>query len=362
MDTNDIAKLRLKAQHLATNHLGTVSELMEWMGAMQAQDYAMAKWGIGIRMPNLTDKDVTDAIDSGEVIRTHVMRPTWHFVSANDIYWMLELTAPRILASMKGRHQQLEMTEAVIRKSNKTIVDALSYGEHLTRNKLVSELSEAGFQLKDNRAAHLLMQAELEGLICSGKTKGKKQTYALLAERVPVKNVLSKEEALARLALNYFTSHGPATIQDFIWWSGLRVKDAKAALEMIGPYVASEQIQDQTYWFAAENNTVEKFEESVYLLPAFDEFIISYKDRSASVLAKHQKKAFSSYGVFWPVVVVNGKVIGLWKRTIKKETVLVEISLFQSIPNKLKASIEQKAYAFGEFLGLKADVRFQKDY
>ena len=355
---NKLEISRLYSQHLLTIHSTTVQELVTCMGAMQAQDYAMAKWGIGIRIPKITDDAVTRSINAGEIIRTHVMRPTWHFVSSNDIYWMLELTAPRILNSMKSRHKQLELTDEIIKKSNNLIVNALSNNNHLTRGELVDQFKQAGFRLKDNRAAHLLMRAELDGLICSGKTKGKNPTYALLPERVPTKKKLTKEEALAKLALTYFTSHGPATLKDFTWWSGLTVKDAKTGIELVKNEMVAKEYNEQLYWFSPDNAIREK-NDSVYLLPAFDEFIISYKDRSPSISANHKEKTFSSNGIFWPVVLINGKVNGLWKRTIHKNSLYTEISLFEEVSSLIKEKIIHAANRYGKFQGMEVKLKFK---
>jgi hypothetical protein len=324
------------------------------MGAMQAQDYAMAKWAIGVRLPGSADRTIKAALDAGEIIRTHVLRPTWHFVSADDIHWMLELTAPHIKAGLKSRHKELELDETIVRKSNAMIEKALRGGKHLTREELVAKLGKAKIPTDDNRAAHLMLRAELDGIVCSGATKGGKQTYALLEDRVPKTKPVPKEEALARLAHRYFASHGPATVQDFVWWSGLSVSAARRALEMAQGRLISETIHAQTLWFAEGAFTTGTG--SVYLLPAFDEFIISYKDRRAALPFENHAKAVSNNGIFRPVVVVNGQVMGTWKRTIKKATVRVETELFQP-PGKITTSlIEKAAMHYGHFVGKQVET------
>jgi hypothetical protein len=324
------------------------------MGAMQAQDYAMAKWAIGVRLPGSTDRAIEAALDAGEIIRTHLLRPTWHFASADDIYWMLELTAPRIKAGLKSRHIELGLDETIVRKSNAIIEKALRGGKHLTREELVAQLGKAKIPTDDNRASHLLSRAELDGVVCSGATKGGKQTYALLEDRVPKTKAVTKEEALAKLALKYFASHGPATVQDFAWWSGLSVSDARRALEMVKGRLISETIHTQTLWFADDISTTDT--ESVYLLPAFDEFIISYKDRSAAIPVENRIKAVSNNGIFRPVVVVNGQVMGIWKRTIKKSVVIVETELFRPPDKTTKSLIEKAAMHYGHFLEKKIEM------
>ena len=355
MNLTDIAKIRLISQQIAGTKFKTAKDIVAWMGAMQAQDYAMVKWAIGVRLPNATDRVLETAIDNGEIIRTHLLRPTWHLVSADDIYWMLELTAPQIKASLKSRHNELELSEAIFTKSNASIEKALRDGKQLTREELIAKLGKAKIATDDNRSSHLLLRAELDGIVCSGATKGGKQTCALLAARVPKTKPLTKEEALAKLAKKYFTSHCPATLQDFVWWSGLSVGEAKHALEMIKADFVSETIDAQTYWLADFFSIPKAGKESVYLLPAFDEFIISYKDRSASLPFENHNKTISNNGIFRPVIVVNGQVTGIWKRTIKKDQVMVETEFFKQ-PNKAtKSLVEKAAIQFGDFLEKKTN-------
>lgn len=219
MHFSDIAAIRLQAQQISGTRLKGAAETVSWMGALQAQDFNMSKWAIGARLPGITERGVEVALENGSILRTHLLRPTWHLVSAGDIRWMLALTGPRIKAGMASRNRQLGLTPEIFSHSNKTIEKALAKDGHQTREELVAQLHKAGIATDNNRASHLLMHAELEGLICSGKAKGKAQTYALLDERVAETKTLHQEEALASLAQTYFTSRGPATIYDFSWWS-----------------------------------------------------------------------------------------------------------------------------------------------
>lgn len=355
MTLTDITNIRLISQQIAATKFKTVKEIVGWMGAMQAQDYAMSKWAIGARLPNSTEKEIEHAADNGDIIRTHLLRPTWHFVSAEDIYWLLELTAPRIKASLKSRHNELELTESILKKSNTIIKGMLTGGNHLTREELVSEIVKAKIPVDNNRASHLLMQAELDGIICSGAIKNKKQTYVLISERVADTNNLTREQALEKIARKYFNSHCPATLYDFVWWSGLSVSDARIALEMVKSDFVSEKIGTETYWFTNSFSLSQK-DNSAYLLPAFDEFLISYKDRSASFQFVNQKKVVSENGIFRPVIVINGHVMGIWKRTVKKEKLIVETFFFQSQNKVVKSLVEKAALDYGHFLDKKAEV------
>jgi len=316
-------------------------KLVAHMGAMQAQDYLMAKWAVGLRLQHATDAMIVDAYNNGEIIRTHLMRPTWHFVSSDDIYWMLELTAPQIKTLTKSRNKQLELDEDILRKSHVIMEKHLLDGADLTREELTQLYQNENIRTNDNRLSHLLMHAELDGLICNGAIKGSKLSYTLLEEKVPVKKLLSREESLAELANRYFTSHAPATMRDFIWWSGLSVTDARKAIEMIKSGFVSETFDGVIYWFK-DYLTESLHNQSVYLLPAFDELLIGYRNRTATINENLNKKAISENGIFRPIIVVNGQVVGIWKRATQKTKVVIEVSLFTTVNAEIKAGIEQE--------------------
>lgn len=357
MNIADITSLRLYNQQIAATNFTTARELVDCMGAMQAQDYNQAKWAIGARLPHLTEEQIESAFNRGEIIRTHLMRPTWHFVSADDIYWLLELTAKQIKSTTKSRHRDLGLTENELKKSKEVFVKSLEGNRALTREELSDQLNQAGINTYGQRLPHILMNAEIDGIICSGAISGKKQTYALLAERVPQKQTFTKDEALALLAKKYFTSHGPATLADFVWWSGLPVGDARKALEMNKAVLISETIDNEVYWFTGSIELPASLPDSVYLLPAFDEYLISYKNRSAAIAADHHTKAISNNGIFRPVVVVNGRISGLWKRTVKKDTVLVELDHFRLHSKKEMRLIEKAAESFGHYMEKQIELK-----
>jgi len=357
MKLSDIATLRLINQQILDPRLLTVKDLVGWMGAMQAQDYAMAKWAVGLRLPGSTNKSVETAFNKGEILRTHLMRPTWHFVSADDIYWMLTLTAPQVKASTNSRERELGLTGDIFTKSNSIIESALIGGKQLIRDELVVELNRAGIATDENRASHLFARAELDGLVCSGAVQEGKQTYAILAERVPKTKALTREEALAKLAFKYFTSHAPANLQDFTWWSGLSASDARAGLDIVKDRLSSEVIGGQTYWLPRDL-IAPQTEDAVFLLPAYDEYLISYRDRSASLPSGYFRKLVSENGLFRPAVLVNGQVIGLWKRTFKKDQVIVAFDFYEEPNPAVKEKIAQAAQRFADFLGKKLVLAF----
>jgi hypothetical protein len=358
MNMMEIANIRLTTQQISPTKFKSVKDIVDWMGAIQAQDFSMAKWAIGIRLPGSTDQMVETAINNGEIIWTHLLRPTWHFVSADDIYWMIELTAPQIKASLRTRHKELELSETIFSKSNTIIEKALAGGQYLTREEIMTKLGKANIATDENRGSHLILRGELDGIVCSGAIKDGKQTYTLLEERVPKTKPLTKEEALAKLARKYFSSHCPATLQDFVWWSGLPMIEAKQALEMVKADLVSETIDSQTYWFTYLTLKPKADRESVYLLPAYDEFLISYKNRSASFLFENHKKTISNNGIFRPVIVVNGQVIGIWKRIMKKDKVIVEAEFFKQIDNTTRLLLEREVLKYSHFMGKKTDVKY----
>jgi hypothetical protein len=349
----EISKLRLQNQKIDNTPFTKAIEVVSWMGAMQAQDYAMSKWAIGQRMFGATDEIIETALNDGLIIRTHILRPTWHLVCADDIYWMLELTAPRIKSSMKSRDKELGLTPEVLNKSFGLLENQLSDGISLSRDQIAGILNVAGIKTDENRLSHILMNAELEKLICSGRRSGNKITFGLLSERVPFRKVFSKEESLAKLAERYFASHGPASLKDFTWWSGLSVADATKALNLVPSDFICEEVGPEKYWLKPIGSYVSESPYSVQLLPAFDEFLISYRDRNASLELVHNRKAISNNGIFYPVIVINGQVAGTWKRTTQKEIVKFETSFFVPITKQTNARIEKEIGNYSRFLNRK---------
>jgi hypothetical protein len=357
MTTKDIAHIRLITQQIAASNFTKPAALVSWMGVLQAQDYNMAKWAIGMRVPGATEAGINAAIHKGQILRTHVLRPTWHFISPNDIHWMLELSAPKLRNTLAGRHRQLALTPAVLKKSNAIIEKALTQHKHLTRKELVELFTKANIAVNENRASHLLFSAELDGLICSGPLKEGDATYALLHEWAPKKKKsYTREEAIAELARRYITSHAPVTVKDFVWWSGLNITESKAGLEAIKKEFITEKAGDQTYWLPASFTLPNNKQPAAFLLPAYDEYVISYTDRSAILDATQHSKAISNNGLFRPVLVVNGQAMGTWKRTAKKDTI-VAFDYFIKPPKTAGPLIKKAVAAYGDFLGKKLTIQ-----
>jgi hypothetical protein len=354
----EVSNIREAGQRISLTEFNTAPEIVGWMGAIQAQDYSMAKWAVGCRLTDSSDEKVEASFDNGEIIRTHVMRPTLHLISANDIYWMTELTAPRIKPGLKSWNKKFELTDSILKRCNHLIEKKLLNGLSLTRGEISEEFNKEKIKTDENRLYHILVCAELDGIICSGPRKNGKHTYALLRERVPYRNVYTRGESLAELAKRYFTSHGPATLLDFVWWSGLSVKEAGVALESVKSMLISEIVDFKKYWFTGSSPKSNSMGRSVHLLAAFDEFLISYKDRSAAISTSDNKKAVSTNGIFYPVIIENGQVIGVWKRQMKKNNVIIEIDLFSPKNKTSRSLIEEKCCQYGQFVNKVADIKF----
>ncbi|MEZ0130251.1 winged helix DNA-binding domain-containing protein [Flavobacterium sp. LBUM151] len=353
MTHQEISHHRLVSQKLSETNSCSPQEIVHHLGAMQAQDYAMAKWGIGSRCDS-SEKEIEDAINSAKIIRTHILRPTWHFVAADDIYWMLDVSGPQVkkivLSSVKKYGYDVQKLD----KINAQIEKILSGNKHLTREEIMQELNIKKGSDQDFLYAAIMMNAELDGLVCNGKMKGKQITYALLEERVAKpKTQLTKEEGLAKLAIRYFESHGPATMLDFSWWSGFPPTICQNTINAIKLQLSFAEIDNQTYWFVNQNYSKDNYKESIHFLPAFDEILISYKTREASILLEHQSKAFTTNGIFKPIILENSKVIGTWKRTIKKDHVKIETQFFHETESHKKAILFEGIKAFGNYLETK---------
>jgi hypothetical protein len=359
MSPTAISDARLISQKITAPEFSHAKDVVTWMGAMQAQDYAMAKWAIGVRMTGATDKNVQSALDKGEILRIHLLRPTWHFVAAEDIYWMLQLSAHKIKSSLKTRHKGLGLAESVHLKLQKIIVKELSGNVILTRDELAIEFKKAGIRTDENRLSHILFRAEMDGIVCSGPMKGKKLSYSLLGERVPRTRELSRDEALAELAKRYFLSRCPATIQDFIWWSNLSPSEARKAIDLVKPLFIFESFDSTEYLLPNSFSGALAKNNSVHLLPAFDEFLISYRNRSSSLSKVHNKKTISDNGIFYPIIVVNGQVSGVWKRTFQKNKINIETDLYYPANKQINNMLTKKLDMFGKFLNMETEIKLK---
>ncbi|HXV42170.1 MAG TPA: winged helix DNA-binding domain-containing protein [Anaerolineae bacterium] len=356
MTNLEIIHRRLNNQHLAGAAFEKPEVVVAWQGAVQAQDYAGAKWAVGQRVQGADDAAVEQAFTAGAILRTHVMRPTWHFVAPQDIRWLLALTAPRVHAVNAYMYRQLELDDTLFRRSNTAIAQALEGDQYLTRAELGAVLAQAGIVAEGMRLGYILHRAELDAVVCSGPRRGKQFTYALLDERAPQAKTLERDEALAELTKRYFTSHGPAMVQDFAWWSGLTLADGREGLDMVKDVLIQETVGDQTYWLSPDRPVVKAPSPSAYLLPNYDEYLISYRDNRPAFEPEYAQLFMLRNVAFSHFVVLDGRVIGSWKRTFQKKTVVISLRLFEPLSEAQSQAIRAAAERYGSFLGMPATL------
>lgn len=352
MTQSEIAAQRLRNQYLTRTGFRESGDVVAWFGAVQAQEFEPAKWGLRLRMKNRPiSGEIQRAFDQGSILRTHVMRPTWHFVTPADIRWLLELTGPRVQRLMATYDRQLGLDQRTLLRSTGLIEAALGDRHYLTRAELGERLRRAGLTLDGVRLAHAAMYAELEGVICSGPRRGKQSTYALIAERAPAAVSLSRDEALATLARRYFASHGPATIRDFVWWSGLTTADAKRGLEM--NKARRQELDGLTYWTIGNSARGVTGDDSVHLLPIYDEYIVAYRDREA---VPHAPSRISSRSrstesvTFQHALIISGRVAGTWRRMPRERGGAIEVVLLRRLSRIELQAVRDAATRYEHFL------------
>jgi winged helix DNA-binding protein len=348
--TLDILQQRLQNQLLSQTKFTQASQVVAWLGAVQSQDYAGAKWAVAQRTNGLTDAAIEQAFADGEILRTHVLRPTWHFVTPADIRWLLRLTAPRVRALLAFLDRQLEVERTLINQTNTILAKALKGGTHSTRAELGSVLQGNGIETNGLRLGHIVMHAELDGILCSGARRGKQFTYAFLEERVPQTKTLERDEALAELAKRYFRSHGPATLKDFVWWSGLTMADARKGMDFVKPQFEQEMIERQTYWFAP-SQPVRGPSPTAFLLPNYDEYTVGYTDRGAIFDGSHADQ-LPRESTLAQSILIDGRMTGLWRRTLKKNEVVIELTPFTLPTDEQKQAMITATQQYGKFVEL----------
>jgi hypothetical protein len=348
----------LIARHRLCNHLigGAAfrepADVVRWMGLVQAQDYLGALWAVGLRTQGATETGIERALAGRSIVRTWPARGTLHFVAAADVRWMLELLTPRVIASAAGRYRRLGLDDATFARSRQVFIHALQGGKQLSRDAMVQVLESAHISTAGQRGIHILSRLAQEGLICFGARAGKQQTFALLSEWVPASGAKARDEALAELARRYFTSHGPATLQDFVWWSGLTTSDARAGLDMAKPHLAREVMGDQTYWLALSSLLKEDVSPAAYLLPPFDEYLVGYRDRAAVLDPVYVRQTNAGGGMLSATILVDGQIAGTWKRILKRESVLLTPGWFVKPTEAHEQTLDAAARRYGAFLGL----------
>jgi hypothetical protein len=351
MTALEIVQRRLRNQKLTRSEFRKAADVVAWLGAVQAQEYSPAKWAIGLRANGITDADVEHAFNDGALLRTHFLRPTWHFVARGDIRWMLALSAPRLHAVNAYYYRKFEVDSRLAARSRIVLERALRDGHERTRAELASMLRRGGIAADGIRLAYLMMRAELDAVICSGPRRGNQFTYALFEERVPPAPTLKRNDALAELTRRYFSSRGPATIHDFVWWSGLTVREAKVGLEEVKAGLEEDRIDGRSYWFVESSAPHRAVSGSVYFLPTYDEFGIGYKDRSA-LASIPRPRGIAAAREFAHLLLVDGQLVGRWKRTVKPTTMLIEVQPFRSLNQREERALAAEAERQGRFMNV----------
>jgi hypothetical protein len=320
--------------------------VVAWLGAVQAQEYGPARWGLALRSSQrTTDAAVERAIDRGRILRTHILRPTWHFVTPADIGWILQLTAPQVHRRMATYDRRLGLDADVMTRGTGIFERALGDNGCLTRRELAAHLQRAGLPSGSMELAHIAMHAELDGVICSGPRRGKQSTYALLADRVPAAPPLQRDEALAELTRRYFRSHGPATIRDYVWWSGLKTTDAKRGLEM--NRARSIEVDGLRYWtLRRESGRARRPQTIVHLLPIYDEYLVAYRD--------HRVVPRPAYAIgnFLHTLVIGGQVAGTWRTSPAENGFMMDVRAVRRLTPDERRGLAVAVARYRRFLGV----------
>jgi hypothetical protein len=334
---------RLAAQLIA-KPAGSPAEAVASLGAVQAQDYLASLWAVGLRTRGATASTIEQAIADGEIVRTHAFRGTLQYVARDDVRWMLALVGSRVITATASRYRVLGLDERTLRRAEVVLRKATSHGAQLTRHEVAAALQRARIATDGQRLIHIIARAELDGVICSGARRGKQATFAAFDQRVPSAPPRSADSAAAELARRFFRSRGPATLRDFVWWTGLPPKGARAGLAAIEAELASEVSEGVTYWSFAGRSQVDH---AAHLLPAFDEYLIGYCDRRDVLHADHVRAINAGGGLLAPCVVVDGRVVGRWRRSVTRAGVAIEVTLFVA---RGRAAITEAAERYAAFV------------
>ena len=353
--TNEIVRQRLANQRIVGATNADPAKLVAWLGVVQAQEYGPAKWGLAQRLAGaVTDAKIQRAFDAGKILRTHVLRPTWHFVTPADIHWMLELSVARVHRAMSNYDRQLGLDASIFLKAARVCERVLRDGQFLTRRELGVHFAKAGLPSTSWALGHTALYIELEGVICSGPRRGKQSTYALLAERAPRTIRLSRDEALAELARRFFRSHGPATLRDFVWWSGLTTLDAKRGLEMNR---VTKQIVDGTTYWSLGGSRARPRQPLVNLLPIYDEYLVAYRDRIAVPYGPSMVPSRAGGFVkFQHALTIGGQVAGTWRIAVRSKGVQVNVAPLRRLTPIERRALEREVARYGRFLGSPASL------
>jgi hypothetical protein len=358
-------RARLYNQGLAEPMFGEAEDVVGWLGAVQSQEYQPALWSLALRLPDPTQLALERAFDAGRILRTHVLRPTWHFVRPADIRWMLALTRDRVSAASAAYFRRSGLDDAQRRKARRAIERAFRDESALARTGISAALGKAGIaEPTGHRLMFLLMDAELHGVICSGPRIGKQMTYALLDARLQSRGKERKEtdapstrdEGVAELSRRFFTSHGPATLRDFAWWSGLTQTDARRGLEMLDRPAGRVELDGARYWFIDSDRTVGPMhrlttERRALMLPTYDEFVVAYQNRAA-LFGRQPLTAATpgNRGAFTSVMALDGQLVGTWRKSVTAGRSAITVSPHAPLAPRARRAITAAIARYRRFL------------
>jgi hypothetical protein len=352
-----IARWRLHRQRLAGSDHPSVPEAVSDLLGVQAENYAQTVWAVAERVPGTTEAGFGELFDAGEILRTHVLRPTWHFVHRDDLVWLLELTAPRVRGSLVQLQRSLGLEESTMEQSDEAIVAMLEEGKHLTRDEIGRRLRAVGLPAEGMALGAMLSHAELEALVCSGVREGDTQTYALVEERAPGARRLDRDEALAEIVWRYFDGHAPATERDLAYWAQLTLTDVRAGLEAVGNGLESFQHDRRTYWHSHDPPVALDAvpDPPGHLLLILDEYYRGYQD-SRHVLDAARLEPAGNRAV--GMALIDGQMVGNMRRTLRTSSVRFEVELYRELSRDERAALQEAALRYGAFLDLEPEVVF----
>ncbi len=355
--SEDVSTIRLTNLLVSSPTAGTPANVVAHLGALQAQDHPGALWAIGLRSQNTVTASIEQAIVDRTIVRTWPMRGTLHYVPGADIHWMLELCTRRPIATAAQRRDFLRLKSSDFDRSEAAFAIALQGGKQLLRDDMYRVMAEAGVDASGQRGVHVLRHFAMTGLLCFGSHEGKQPSFALLDEWAPNRKLITRNEALAELAKRYFLSHGPATVDDFVRWSGLSVGECRTGINAVSSLLRCDIIEAKTYWAPLDTDVFQNKSRAAYLLPGFDEFMLGYKDRSAALDSDHTDAICpGGNGMFIPTIVINGKVIGTWSRTIKKNKTQIVLKPFERLSELELDAVSSAGDRYSRFISSPTEV------
>jgi hypothetical protein len=352
IDLREVARLRLRNQRVSGAKLRSAEDVVGWLGCVQSQEYPVAKWTLGLRADGLHDADVDAALLDGRILRTHILRPTWHFVLPADLRWMQMLSGPRVLRIIRSAGEVPMPPEAVIQRSFDVIRSELAGGGRITRRALGALLVERGCVESARESIPIVMRAEYDLVLCSGGLDGKNQTYALVDERAPVEPswTFDRDWALGELVRRYFTSHGPATIPDFTWWSGTTVADTKRGID-IATGLEKLEVDGTQYWWSGDLGNADDPSPTIHLMQGYDEYIVAYRSPRDPINVSHLIPATAlSRPPFLHAIVLDSQGVGWWRRVSAKSGFEIETRLARPLNRAEKAALSNAVERYTDFV------------